>query len=405
MSAGSDYELRIVPGASAGASGGDGDASGRVGFGLGLKKKTSIGTALSVDPATRREDGTYRTGVDATLQQPLLRGRGEEPTLSPLRGAEYSVRTSRRSLYQLETDTVVRTVGAVYRVVEQRELVRVTEESVQRLRGHAEAAKARERAGLSDPMDAYRAGIQLAQAEDSLTTVRESLQDALDALKIILALPLAEAVDVEAPVSYQQTGPTEEEAAAAAGANRVELLQADDAVREAERLARLARNRLLPELNLVLSYSRYAEGETFGDGASFDKDSWSASLKSSTPLGRTAESAAYEQQLLAVASAVRAREQKRDAIVRQVRSEQRALQRALQRIDIQKERTRQAEGQLELAKLKQRHGMANNFDIIDAESSLRQAQGAHLGAVTDYIAGTWRLRGAMGTLLPKPEGL
>ena len=405
VSAGSDFELKVFPGVRAGVSGAQGDTTSRVGLGLDLQKKFGFGTTVDVLPETRFEYDSYRTSVGAKLQQPLLRGRGEEVAFAALRGAEHSVRAARRGFHLREIDTVLQTVGAVYHVVQQRELLRVTEESAERLRGHAETARARERAGLADPIDAYRAGIQLTQAEDSLATVREGLQNALDALKIILALPLAETIEVDAPIAYQPPDLTEEEAAVTAGANRIELGQSEDAVREAERLMRLARNRLLLDLNLVLSYSRYGQGETFSKGAAFDLDSWGATFESTTALGRTAERAAYEQQLLAVQSAVRGREQQRDEIVRQVRSEHRALRRTLQRIGIQTERMRQADGQLELAKLKQRHGMASNFDVIDAESFLRQAQGDHLGAVTDYIVGTWRLRGAMGTLLQKPEGL
>ena len=45
--------------------------------------------------------------------------------------------------------TVLDTVRAMYEVVRQKELVKLNEESERRLRGHAEAARAKEKIGLA----------------------------------------------------------------------------------------------------------------------------------------------------------------------------------------------------------------------------------------------------------------
>jgi HlyD family secretion protein len=95
---------------------------------------------------------------------------------------------------------VLATISSVYDVIRQKELVRLNEESAVRLRAHAEAAKAKEKIGLATQIDTYRAGIQQKQAEDSLNTAREAYRDALDNLKILLALPLEEEIKVEAPI-------------------------------------------------------------------------------------------------------------------------------------------------------------------------------------------------------------
>lgn len=58
---------------------------------------------------------------------------------------------------------------------------------------------------------------------------------------------------------------------------------------------------------------------------------------------------------------------------------------------------------LELAQVKFKWGLANYFDLIDAETELRSAQTNLLSAVINYIAGTNQMRASMETLLERPE--
>ena len=57
-----------------------------------------------------------------------------------------------------------------------------------------------------------------------------------------------------------------------------------------------------------------------------------------------------------------------------------------------------------MAQVKFKHGMANNFDLIEAEEQLRQAQTNMISVVIDYIVGSYSLRAAMGTLLEQEGG-
>jgi outer membrane protein TolC len=43
--------------------------------------------------------------------------------------------------------------------------------------------------------------------------------------------------------------------------------------------------------------------------------------------------------------------------------------------------------------------MANNFDLIEAETELQEARTNLLAAKIEYIVGTYRLRAALGTLI------
>jgi outer membrane protein len=45
--------------------------------------------------------------------------------------------------------------------------------------------------------------------------------------------------------------------------------------------------------------------------------------------------------------------------------------------------------------------MANNFDVIEAETELQQARVDLLSMDTEYIVGTYNLRAVLGTLIER----
>jgi outer membrane protein TolC len=403
IAAEAEFELTIQPGARVDRIGSNNEADSSFGVGIDLQKKFSAGTEIGARPDVQKFADDYQSRVDLSLSQPLLRGFNREFNLSNVQDAEFGDRTNRRSFYLTQVNTVVSAVSAAYDVVRQRELVQINEASARRLKTHAEASKAKEKISLATPIDTYRALIQLNDAEDNLATAREAYYVALDNLKILLALPLSEAMEVEAPLEYNLFRISEEEAVKTALENRVELDQAADTVREAQRQSRIAKHNILPDMNVVLNYSRFDRGDTLSQSSSFDQEAWGVSLVTTTDMRRTVERANYEQSLISVKSARRSESLQRDEVVREAKREHRNLRRQEQRIKIQQDQIQDSKGQLELAQIKFRWGLADNFDVINAEESLRRAQTNLLSVVIDYIIGTYRLRRVMGTLIDRPK--
>ena len=134
-----------------------------------------------------------------------------------------------------------------------------------------------------------------------------------------------------------------------------------------------------------------------------DDHVWNVNLVTSTDFARTAEKAAYEQSLLGIRSAKRSLELQRDDISRQVKRDFRNLRRAQKQITIQEEQIVNSEKQMRLAKIKFDNGLANNFDLVEAEADLRQAETKLVSSVVNYIVGTYQIRQSLGTLLQEPE--
>jgi outer membrane protein len=79
------------------------------------------------------------------------------------------------------------------------------------------------------------------------------------------------------------------------------------------------------------------------------------------------------------------------------------LDRAYERIHLQEEQIKTTEGELYLAKIKFDRGMADNFNVIQAEKSLRSAQQTYWTALIDHVVGEYQLLAAIGLLIDKPN--
>ena len=150
-----------------------------------------------------------------------------------------------------------------------------------------------------------------------------------------------------------------------------------------------------------MDYGRFSNSAVFTDAVRLDDDRWSISLGSDTDLFRTNERLAYRRSLISVKQARLNYKIRSEEIKRDVRRQIEALNSVERRIEIKEEQIHQAEGKLELSKIKFAHAMADNFDVIEAETELERAQSDLISAKIDYIIGTYRLRAALGTLIDK----
>jgi outer membrane protein TolC len=396
----SDFEVKLFPQAEASAT----TEERRVGGGISVQKEFSMGPTASVRPEVFRnydseESKAYGSQLAVSLTIPLLRGFGSEVNLDRVKSAEHALRNLKRSHYLVKVNTVLEAVAATYNIIQQRELVNFFQAQSERFKGHAVMAEAKEKIGLATPIDVYRAQIRLKDSQNSLNRAQEALRNAGDRLKIVLATPLERALEVEAPLLIQPVDVDAAQAVETALANRVELKQADDDIEEAKRESRLSKNKLLPELNLTSTYTRLGNDDALSEAIEFSEEGWSVGLTSTTDWARSEEKADYQRSMLTIKQRRLSRLTRMDSIKREVRQFYDALQKAQERMQIRNDQIDQARGKSALANIKFNHGMANNFDLIEAETELQEARTNLLAAQIDYIVGTYRLRSAMGTLV------
>jgi outer membrane protein len=400
IAAESEFEWKLAPTTTATTS----KDANRLGTGLTLTKKSRFGPTISITPEVVYNDmiensKTVDGQVDINLTIPLLQGWGKEANLNAVESARYSSRSVQRSHHLTKVNVVLDTVRAVYAIIEQKELLRLNQLQTQSFKNHVIMAAAKEKIGLATPMDVYRAQIRLKDVQDRLNRTQEALQNARDRLKLIIAVSLDKAIAVTAQMTYQPLNITVEKALETAFKNRLELEQSADEINDLERSSRVARHLTNPQLDLVGRYNYLGLDDSFQNDLKSEENYWSISLVSTTDWRRTSEKANYQRSLLAVEAAKLNRWTLNDTIRREVRQTYDALLKSEERVQIRKEQIQQAKGKLALAKVKFIHDMADNFDVIEAQTELQSAQADMLAAKIEHIVGRYQLRAAMGTLL------
>lgn len=400
----SEFNVQISPNGRAGYVGGGHAGNGlSIGGGVDVNKKFKTGTQVSIGPTILKTVDHYHTEVRAKVSQPLLRGLGSEYQLSGIMGAQFGMRTAYRNLYIAQVQLVVRTIQALYEVVKAEKIVRLNQESFERIQRFYQAAKLKEKIGLSDALDVYRAEIELRHAEDGLTGSRERLQESEDLVRDLLALPLDAPVVVEVPLHYTPNSVELDDAVQLALDHRMEVDQSEDERAESMRLSKIAKKNLAPELNLVFEYANAGRDEVFTRACTRHREStWGIGLTTAAEFNPVGDRIAFDQSLLEADAALRGIDQVKAVIVLEVRKTMRQLERAHERIHLQEGQIKTSEGELALAKVKFDRGMADNFNVIQAEKSLRSAQQAYWTALIDHIVGEFQLLASVGLLIDKP---
>ncbi len=168
-------------------------------------------------------------------------------------------------------------------------------------------------------------------------------------------------------------------------------------ISESKRKLAIAKNNILPQLDLKLGYNRFGEKVLFD----LPDETWTVSLTSDTDLFRKSEKNNYESSRISHRKALIDLEEKKDLIIKEVRTELNSLNKQKKQIEIRKEQAKQAQGKLKLSQSKFRHGMGGNFDLLESQTQLQRAQTNLLNDTIGYIIGSYRLRSTIGTLIKR----
>lgn len=401
----SEFDLKIFPRAEAGYSGGGSAGDGiTVGAGVDISKKFLPGTIVTVSPSIVKTGHNYQSNLRFLIAQPLLRGFGSDFTLDNLMGAQYANRTARRNLYISKIRLILQTVQLVYEIAKQDKMLELNKTSLERIRKFHASTLLKQKIGLGDTLNVYRAEIELKHAEDAYNQAVDQQQEAKDSLRDLIGLPADFAFDVQIAIEYHPIDANLKDAVEIALRNRIEMELAEDQVSESTRIERLAKKSMKPELNLVVDYTSLGFDEVFtGAWTGKRENKWGIGFTTSTDFHQVGASVAYQQSIYATQDSKRNVEQVRDGIILEVKRSLRNLKRAREKITLQEEQITNARQEYQFAYLKFQHGYANNFDVIQAEKNLRFAEAMLLAAVIEHKTGEYNFLATIGTLADKPR--
>jgi outer membrane protein TolC len=392
----SEFDIKVMPTTSLGYHSAT-DEYWRVG--VELLKKNQMGFSTSITPQIQRSGDAYRSYIDLSLTVPLLKGFGTEYNLDGIHSSLYELKNARRTLYQQQVSIVLSTVTTVYEIIKNQQQIQLLTIQLNGLENHLAVTKIKEKTGLATAMDLYRAELRLKDVKNEITILREQYENHGDQLKNLLAVPMRGDITVTAPVEYKPVVIDTEQSVVIALKNRIEIEQSQQWIKESRRKMILAKRDILPKLDLNVGYERFADDKTLD----LTEDTWTLSLGSSTDFSRSNERTAYARSKINWRQAQIDLKNEEQRIVEEVRSQINSMTKKETLIADRVGQAQQVAGKLELAASKFNHGLADNFDLLEAQSQSQQVKTDLLSDTVDYIVGIYTLRAVLGTLIDRGE--
>jgi outer membrane protein TolC len=251
-----------------------------------------------------------------------------------------------------------------------------------------------------------RAEQSLLSGENTLIDARQAYANALDAFKIALGMEVTAPLDVipvELDVPVPDVAPAE--AVTTAYHYRLELQTAKDRVGDAVRGVEVARNGLLPDLNLTGKIDTGNRNDTSARRLDSRSLEYSAGLQLELPVDRVAERNAYRRALISFDRAQRNFEDQRDRVAAQVRARARGIRSARSSLLIQEKSIALAERRLDNAQTRLRLGVqgADTREVVEAQADLLNAQDSYENAKADLQVRVLEFLRDTGTLRVDPD--
>lgn len=394
---------------TAGSSSGESVDSADARATLSLARRLLSGGSFALGASASQSGGIGGAGTDsnasslsAGFSHPLLAGTGtaaREALVQAERGLLYDARSFELFRQGLAISTITRYFG----LLRQRRFIESAKQRVEQASFLYERSKALFDKGTLTKVDEFRAKQGLLDAANDLNIQAESYSLALDRFKIQLGLPTDENVDVaEESIDPQIIRVDLEAAVATAMENRLDLLTAKQQLEDAERSVQIARNALLPELELFAQ----AQASSEEDLLNYSRDGGSAvlGLRLSGFADKKAARNAYKSVLIGLTRQRRSYTLSEDNVKLDVRDTVSNLRRAEVSLAIQAEQVQLAEDTVEAALIQLERGEKSNRDVVEAQTQLQDAKNALVRAKVDYLIAVIELRRDMGTLRVNERG-
>jgi len=384
-------------------------------FNTGVRQKITTGGTYEV-----RVDYEYlnssssaiesnNTRIVLGFQQPLLKNFGMDANETGIRIARNNQRISQEQLRLKASDVVTSVHDGYFDLIFALENLEVQQRSLRLAKELVTLNRARVRSGVAAPVEVTQAEAQEAARVQDVIVAEKAVQDAEDALKVILNIPATKGWGL----SIQPTDrpPFEVKTANLAQAigkamdSRYEYKSAKLEVQNKELTMRLTRNQLLPDLAFTGSVSTNALDTRVNRAASdmFTSDflSYNAGVVLTVPLGNRGPQATYLKAKLALDQAQTSLKQLELSITQQVREAVRRIEANAKRVDANRAARELAEEQLRVEQRRLEAGVTTTFNVLSFQRDLSAAQANEIQAIADYNKSLANLEKAQGTVLEK----
>lgn len=341
---------------------------------------------------------------------PLLRGAGmsaREALIQSERDLVYAAREFERFRREFFVDVA----EDYFSLLEQQASISNTKRRLISVHNVLNQTRFQYNAGLRTIVDVNNAENTVLSTRQNLDDRRESYMMALDRFKINLGIPVEDFIDV-VPLVFDLSEPdiSLQESTARALALRLDIQNERDQIDDARREVFIARNQLLPDLDLSANLTIPTDPDDDVGNLDFDPNSldYAVGITFGLPLDRKQERLRLRQAIIGLQRDARNLDQAEDLLILEARSSRRFIEQARSNLNLAVRRV-----ELNLVRRERQQadpGNQTTQDILDVEDDLilaqidlDQSETALRIAILNYLLATGQMRvSATGQFEPIP---
>lgn len=386
-------------------------SNGKVGASLLGKAGTRIATSFTTD-FLKFVSGNLGSINDSelavTLTQPLVRGAGYRSTMENLTQSERDLMYSIRNFTQYRKTFIVDIASRYFQTVQAREIAKNAHTAFKSFETilTAERELARENRRTSSQLGLIEQA-SLRYERLWISAVR-SYEQQLDGLKIALSIPVQTSIVLSTKelqsLKMEDPSVAQNESLETAVLTRLDLENQKNTVEDTERRIKIAKQNLLPQLDLSGSYRVLGDAGEDTVNLNFDRNRLKGGLDLDLRLDKKSDRNQYRAALISQQKAKRELDLAEENIRAAIRTDWRDIDTAKKQYEIAKAGVEMSARRLEEEQLLNELGKGTARDLIDAQQDLIEAKDDLTAALINHYLSTLRLYRDMGVLHIKKDG-
>ena len=349
----------------------------------------------------------YTSYLGLQINQPILRGFGKKVNSSNIYLAQISSRTAVHNLEDQAISLIYEVQKEYWNLVYAIETLKVHEISL----AHADSLLAYNEKGselgILTESDVLEAKSALVTIQQEMLDQKNVIRTSEDVLRRLLNITSDEEWNLEIiPTDRPEIHSINiksGEALTKAFEDRPDYKMAERELEQYEIYYALAKNSMLPSLNLNAGYRLNGSGETIDkdlrDLGDTDEYGWSLGLLLSYPIRNRDAKADYEKKQIDIKRARLNMEDLKGRIISEIRTSIRNTQISYEKIDVAKLSVELNELKLKIEEEKFRNQLSSSYYVLEFQKDLANARNLYNKALMDYSQAVNDFRRAQGTLL------
>lgn len=297
--------------------------------------------------------------------------------------AEANMQISLNDLEKEKQKIIYKVTEAYYQVLQTEGIERVSAQAVKQMQAHLKSSEALLKEGMIAPIDLNQIKSQLSNLEHNQIKAENGHKLTMYNLNSIIWIDLNTELVLENNLSYEPYEINLEQALIQARENRPEIMNIAQQRRIMEEMVDVAKSNRRPQV--IFS----AESGIIG---------WQAMIVAEYSfLDGGVNKAKIDQAEINLAQVDQSEQQVQQLIEFEVRSAYLNMKEAEKLIKVAEEGIKNSQESFRIAQVRYNEGIATNTEVIDAQSTLIEAETNHLNALYDYNINRAALVKAMGT--------